>query len=418
MNKSSVNGTIDSSILKIFKLFSGGVFLVHLILLFISLTVKSDNPLENKIITLFIITYGLIFLYLKIPVLPLKLKSFYLPPPLIAASIIPIGITNLKFRMYSQAGIPIDALSDSMTITILLIFPLIITAWQYRFPIVFLFFVVLGFMDPFMLIMANEHLSKEIYNIVNISLIRILALGSVGFIITELRNQQRMERRALEEANKKLEEYAASSERLAVSRERNRIARDLHDTLAHTLSGLAIQLEAMETISEKENSGLKPMIEKAAVTVRNGLDETRRALKALRASPLEELGLAAALEKLADDYGNRGNFRISITVPEETPEWSTTLEENVYRIAQEALENILKHSGAEKAEIILSGNNDYLNLTVKDNGRGFKTYNFHELGRFGLWGMNERAAAAGGKLTVNSNIGEGTEIKFTWSQIP
>jgi signal transduction histidine kinase len=158
-----------------------------------------------------------------------------------------------------------------MTVTILLIFPLITTAWKYRFSIVFLFFVVMGFLDPLLIILVNESFTPEIYNAFNASLVRILALGAVGFMITELRDRQRYERRQLEEANRKLEDYAKASERLAASRERNRIARELHDTLAHTLSGLAIQLEATETVIDPDNDQLKIMLDRARTTVRDGL---------------------------------------------------------------------------------------------------------------------------------------------------
>jgi signal transduction histidine kinase len=412
------NNSVDSTIIRVFRLFAGGVFLVHIILLIVSTTIKSVTDAEQKAMILFSVTYGLIYIYLLIPSLPDKLKGYYLPPPLAAASIIPIGITNYKFRLMIQAGLPLNPLSDTMTITILLIFPLIITAWQYRFPIVFLFFVVIGFMDPLMIILSNENFTYEIYNIVNVSLIRILALGSVGFIITELRNRQRIERHELEEANKKLEEYAISSEKFAASRERNRIAREMHDTLAHTLSGLAIQLEAIETVAGREDQKLSSMLDKAVFTVRNGLAETRRALKALRASPLEDLGLTAAIKKLADDSQNRDTFSIRMKLPEKNPAWSPTLEENVYRITQEALENIVRHAHATEVTISLEGDIDSLRLVIRDNGRGFQASNFHEAGRFGLWGMKERAAATDGRLEIKSQNGQGTEIIFTWSQLP
>lgn len=404
----------DNGHIKIFRFFSGGVALVFFLLQIVPGPLGDSDPFTARAMMLFSLTYGVIFVYLMMPRLQSILKEYYLPPVLIAGSVIPIAIINAKYRSLLAAGSPINTLDDTMTVTILLIFPLITTAWQYSFPIVFLFFVVLGFLDPLLIILVNESFTPEIYGAFNASLVRILALGAVGFMITELRDQQRKERKALEQANRKLEEYALASERLAASRERNRIARDLHDTLAHTLSGLAIQLEAAETVVDQEDGQLKSMLDKARTTVRNGLSETRRSLKALRASPLDDLGLSLALQRLADDAGERDNVVIETNLPKENPDWSKNLEEGAYRIAQEALENIVRHAHASRAEMTLKGDNDSLVLTISDNGRGFESSRHPEEGRYGLRGMNERATTLKGNLTVESHSGKGTAIRFIW----
>ena len=404
----------EFDLIRIFKYFAGGVALVFLLLLVVPGPMGDSDAFSRKYMLLFSITYGTIFLYLLIPGLEIKLKSLYLPPVLIAASLIPVAIINAKYRALLGAGVPINTLDDTMTVTVLLIFPLVMTAWKYSFPIVFLFYVVLGFLDPLLIILVNESFTPEIYGAFNASLIRILALGAVGFMITELRDVQRKEKKDLEDANRKLEDYARASERLAASRERNRIARDMHDTLAHTLSGLAIQLEAMETVVETEDGQLRDMMDRARTTVRDGLGETRRALKAMRASPLEELGILLALERLAADAGSRDNLQVETTLLRETPDWDSSLEEGIYRIAQEALENVVRHAGASRAEVILEGDETSLKLRIGDNGRGFDTGEFPEEGRYGLKGMAERAAALGGDLKLESRPGRGTTVEFIW----
>ncbi len=406
----------EFDLIRILKYFAGGVTLVFLLLLFVPGPVGEYDVFNRKYMLYFAVTYGVIFFYLLIPGLEEKLKNWYLPPVLLAASLVPLGITNGKYRALLEAGFPINTLDDTMTLTVLLIFPLVITAWKYSFPIVFLFFVVLGFLDPLMIILANESFTPEIYGAFNASLIRILALGSVGFMITELRDIQRAEKRDLIEANRKLEDYARASERLAASRERNRIARDMHDTLAHTLSGLAIQLEAVETVVDPENTELRERVDRAKITVRDGLGETRRALKAMRASPLEELGVLLALERLAEEAGSRDDVTVVTTLPLETPDWDDNLEEGIYRIAQEGLENVVRHAGASKAELILEGDESGVILEIRDNGRGFDDKNRPEEGRFGMKGMAERAAALGGTLEWKSAPGRGTAIRFKWSQ--
>ena len=160
---------------------------------------------------------------------------------------------------------------------------------------------------------------------------------------------------------------------------------------------------------------MENMIDKARTTVRNGLGETRRALKAMRASPLEDLGLLLALERLAADAGSRDNVVVETFLLNETPDWDDNLEEGAYRIGQEALENIVRHAGASSANISIDGNDDHLELTITDNGRGFDAGSVLEEGRYGLRGMSERAANLGGTLRVESSPGKGTAIVFSWS---
>lgn len=363
---------------------------------------------------LFAVTYGLIFVYLMIPKLENWFGKYHLPPVLVAASVIPIAIINAKYRALLATGSPINTLEDTMTLTILLIFPLITTAWQYSFPIVFLFFVVLGFLDPLLIILINDSITPGLFNAINASLVRILALGAVGFMITELRNQQRNERRALQEANRKLEKYALDSERLAASRERNRIARDLHDTLAHTLSGLSIQLEAAVTIVDKDNGQLRKLLDKARSTIRLGLNDTRRSLESLRASPLEDFGLLLALQRLIDNAQGRTDIPMISSLPTEKPDWSKQLEEAAYRIAQEALENTIRHSYATEVKLELKGDSKNLYMRIGDNGKGFDVKLFGNKNRFGLKGMRERALAIGGELEIESQPDKGCAIRFMW----
>jgi len=404
----------SSGLIRIFRFFSGGCALVFFFLLIDLISPGEIDSNTQKTMFLFTMTYGLVFVYLMIPKLEVWLGKYHLPPVLAAASIIPIAIINAKYRALIEIGSPINTLDDAMTLTILLIFPLITTAWRYSFPIVFLFFVVLGFLDPLLIILINESVTPDLFNAVNASLVRILALGAVGFMITELRNQQRTERQALQEANKKLEEYALYSEKLAASRERNRIARDLHDTLAHTLSGLSIQLEAAVTIVGENNGRLRSLLDKARKTIRVGLNETRRSLEALRASPLEDSGLLLALQRLIENAQERTDIPMKFSLPAEKLDWSKPLEEAIYRIAQEALENTIRHSDATEVKLEIWGDNENLHMEIKDNGKGFDAEILENEGRFGLKGMRERALAIGGKLVIDSQSGRGCVIRFGW----
>jgi len=404
----------SSGLIRIFRFFSGGCAFVFFILLIDLISPGEIDSNTRRTMFLFTVTYGLVFVYLMVPKLEVWLGRYYLPPVLIAASIIPIAIINAKHRALIEIGSSINTLDDAMTLTVLLIFPLVTAAWRYSFPIVFLFFVVLGFLDPLLIILINESITPELFDAVNASLVRILALGAIGFMITELRNQQRAERQALQEANKKLEEYALDSEKLAASRERNRIARDLHDTLAHTLSGLSIQLEAAVTVVGENNEHLKNLLDKARKTIRVGLNETRRSLEALRASPLEDSGLLPALQHMIEGARERTDIAMKISLPTEKPDWSIPLEEAIYRIAQEALENTIRHSNATEVKLEMRGDSENLHMEIEDDGKGFNAEFPGGEGHFGLKGIRERALAIGGNLVIDSQPDRGCVIRFGW----
>src|SRR5262249_44816572 len=155
----------------------------------------------------------------------------------------------------------------------------------------------------------------------------------IGYIITNLRKAQREKEQALVAANAKLTDYAAAIEQLAVSRERNRLARDMHDTLAHTLSAVSVQLEAADSIWQSSPQEAHRLMEESLASARNGLGETRRALRALRSSPLDDLGLALALRDLAEATAERAGWQLDLQLADDLnlpPE----LEQNIYLIAQ------------------------------------------------------------------------------------
>ena len=131
-----------------------------------------------------------------------------------------------------------------------------------------------------------------------------------GYVTATLVSVQREQRTALAEAyaqqaeaNEQLQQYATTLEELSISRERNRLARELHDTLAHSLSALTVQLEAVSALWSTRPDRARRLLDQASETARTGLAESRRALQALRASPLQDLGLILAVQELAEGGG-------------------------------------------------------------------------------------------------------------------
>jgi signal transduction histidine kinase len=238
----------------------------------------------------------------------------------------------------------------------------------------------------------------------------------VGYIVNILVETQRMQNQKLIQTNLRLNKYVNTLEQLATNRERNRLAAELHDTLAHTLSGLSINLEAIKTVVQPSQVEAQKMLDHSLNTTRLGLDETRRVLKALRAGPLEDLGLKLALQNLVQAASARCSIPVSLNCPDQLPVLPMDVEQSIYRITQEGLENIVRHANASQAAVNVEVAAEKLELTIHDDGVGFDPGRTPSDEKFGLRGLQERAASIGGKLMVESNSGIGTTVRFVWER--
>jgi signal transduction histidine kinase len=146
------------------------------------------------------------------------------------------------------------------------------------------------------------HSGLPLYGFLALLPLRLGVLYGFPIIAGYLADTRQREHAALEEANRQLRGYAATVEQLATSRERVRLARDLHDTLAHTLSAIVVQLEAVDALQANDPPASAAQLNKVRAQARAGLDETRRAILDLRSSPVEEVGLDGALSKLAEKW--------------------------------------------------------------------------------------------------------------------
>lgn len=199
--------------------------------------------------------------------------------------------------------------------------------------------------------------------------------------------------------------------RLGALEERNRLAREIHDTLAQGLTAIALRLETADALldSGAETDKVRGMVHDALHLVRHNLDEARRSVMDLRAAPLDGYTLAEAVEALARRMTGDHGLLLGFTAREQRP-LPPRIEAGLYRIAQEALNNIIQHANARRVDLSLSTTLDEVYLVVEDDGRGFimgeDTGDWH----FGLTSLNERARLLGGKLTINSTPGQGTRI--------
>lgn len=346
------------------------------------------------------------------------IKSFYVPLMLIINSLLPI-IAN-RFLLQTLPQGPLSNL-EGMVLRLLpvMFIGVVITAWNYSWPVVALFSLATAGLEialvqiiPLPAMLTPGGLEESSQGMIMLAIVRSVALLVVGYFVNQLVSRLRRQHSRLAEANARLVQHTSTVEKLTISQERNRLARELHDTLAHTLSGLSVQLETTQAYFEVDPKKASRLLDKALAATKAGLGETRRALKALRATPLDDLGLLLALDKLARTAASRGNLDISIHIPDQLPGLSLDIEQAIYRIAQEALDNIIHHANASKLvfQLLLSGQD--LILSVEDNGIGFNPD--HELapGHYGLAGIQERAHVAGGVLNIESQSGQGTSIQL------
>ncbi len=288
---------------------------------------------------------------------------------------------------------------------------LALVAWEYRFAHVALFSAAVTSFE-LALLFLNLSQSRVLLVYSFIAVIRLISFLAVGYFISALVARLRQQRESLRKANADLTHYASTLERLAVSRERNRLARDLHDTLAHSLTAISVSLETARAYFDLDREKSRSLLDSSLQATRTGLEETRRALRALRSSDLEDLGLRLALQKLAQSAAARAALDLELALQDPLPSLSPDVEQAIYRVAQEAIENAARHARAKTLSIQLS-HNEQTTLIVADDGIGFDVKVSASSSHFGLMGMRERATLAGGRLSVESQPGKGTRVVLT-----
>ena len=189
--------------------------------------------------------------------------------------------------------------------------------------------------------------------------------------------------------------------------ERQRIARELHDEVGQTLTGVMLQVEGLAGVIPDE---LQVQLDELRETARHGTEEVRRIARRLRPEALEELGLQSALAALAAAFGEQAQLRIERRLEPGLP-LSEEQELVVYRIAQEALTNAARHAGATEVRLHLERADEGVILTVRDDGVGLPPGAFRS--SHGIRGMRERAMLIGAQLTITAVPVGGTEVKLS-----
>jgi signal transduction histidine kinase len=198
----------------------------------------------------------------------------------------------------------------------------------------------------------------------------------------------------------------------AVLAERNRIAREFHDTVTQELFGLSLQLDAaVSSMKDDVPAELQRAVTTAHTLAWRCLADTRRVLLDLRSELLERGGLAAAVESLAQRYRDRGPVRVTVQVIGAPYTLAAPAEQNVFRIAEEAVANAVRHSGAKQVKVTLRFGEEGVELSIADNGTGTPRGDSGPL-HLGLVGIGERAREICATLSVTETDGGGTTIRL------
>jgi signal transduction histidine kinase len=199
--------------------------------------------------------------------------------------------------------------------------------------------------------------------------------------------------------------------------ERRRIARELHDQIGQVLTAVKMNLHTVQQVSQ--DSEVSGYIKDNMEAVDEALRLVRDLSVDLRPSVLDDFGLATALRWYVDRYAKRTGLEVEVVIdlPDENERFSRDLETACFRIAQEALTNVVRHSRANTVLLRLVKNENVLLLTVRDDGVGFDLESLRRraprVATLGLISMQERAYVAGGTIELDSVISKGTEVRLT-----
>ncbi len=254
--------------------------------------------------------------------------------------------------------------------------------------------------------LQNLVMGLQLNFVVLFGLSLLLVVLLINALLTERQSQQR-----LRQANQTLRSSAQKIEKLAMDQERSRIARDIHDALGHSLTALNIQLESAVKLWEKDPVSAQRFLSNAKRLGSQSLQEVRQSVAALRQDPLAGKTLERAIADLVEGIQSDLDSYLIVTQQIELSEvLPSNLKVLLYRIVQEGLTNIVKHSQASQAQLNLVSSAAVVTLSLEDNGQGFELAQART--GFGLQSMRDRAESIGGTFAINSTD-RGTRLQVS-----
>lgn len=242
---------------------------------------------------------------------------------------------------------------------------------------------------------------KNFMTILNLSLFVLIL---IYFAIYQLNQENDIQNKLAlaSKANYELKNYAALSEYIAKDRERKRIARDIHDSVGHALTGIAAGIDATLVLIDINKDEAKNQLEKIQIAVKQGIKDVRKALNRIRPGALNNYTLKESLKKMLKEYADISRIKIDFSYHWGSADFEKTTEDVVFRIIEESITNSLRHGHASQVSIACTKpNQNTYQMVIKDNGLGAKEI----IPGYGITQMKERVAIINGKISFDGQNG-------------
>lgn len=223
------------------------------------------------------------------------------------------------------------------------------------------------------------------------------------YISNEVQENERMTQELImvHQVNHELENYAAVSEKIAEDKERKRLAREIHDTLGHALTGIAAGVDACIAMIDINPEATKKQLMVISKVVRQGIVDVRNSLNKLRPGALEQHGFKGAIENMIEEFTSVSDLTISLDYRLDKVDFENTKEDILFRVIQESVTNAVRHGDATHIDISLYIEDNSLYLKIQDNGQGCEEIHYG----FGLKQMKERLGMINGKVAYDGHHG-------------
>ena len=237
----------------------------------------------------------------------------------------------------------------------------------------------------------------------------VFMISLLFYILSAITERHRIEEelRMAFQANRELNSYLALSEKIAEDRERKRIAREIHDTLGHALTGISAGIDAVKVLVDIDTNRAKEQLNNVSVVVRDGIRDVRGSLNKMRPGALENNTLKEALIKIIREYEAISNLEIHLLYKWDNIDLDIAKEDIVFRVIQESITNSVRHGHAKTIWIELLEEESYV-MTIQDDGVGFDELHYG----YGLKQMQERLMIIGGSVRFENRDGFYTHIKI------
>lgn len=223
------------------------------------------------------------------------------------------------------------------------------------------------------------------------------------YIANEVQENERLTQELImvHQVNHELENYAAVSEKIAEDKERKRLAREIHDTLGHALTGIAAGVDACIAMIDINPEATKKQLMVISKVVRQGIVDVRNSLNKLRPGALEQHGFKGAIENMIEEFTSVSDLTISLDYRLDKVDFENTKEDILFRVIQESVTNAVRHGDATHIDISLYIEDNSLYLKIQDNGQGCEEIHYG----FGLKQMKERLGMINGKVAYDGHHG-------------